>query len=69
VAQAVTYEIHLRGRLSPAVRASFGNLTSREKPVETVLQGPVRDAAELYATLARIQSLGLELVELRRIPD
>lgn len=63
------YEIHLRGRLSPAVRDSFGCLTSSEKPVETVLHGPIRDAAELYATLARIQSLGLELLELRRLPE
>ncbi len=69
VMQARTYEIHLRGRLSPAVRASFGELASSEKPAETVLHGPIRDDAELYATLNRIQSLGLELLELRRIPD
>ncbi len=69
VMQARVYEIHLRGRLSPAVRASFGELASSEKPAETVLHGPIRDDAELYATLNRIQSLGLELVELRRVPE
>ncbi len=51
------------------MRASFGELASSDKPAETVLHGPIRDDAELYATLNRIQSLGLELLELRRIPD
>jgi hypothetical protein len=38
------------------------------QPVETVLHGPVQDQAALYSLLDRIQSLGLELVELRRLP-
>jgi hypothetical protein len=39
------------------------------EPVETVLHGPVQDQAELYGLLDRIQALGLELVEVRRLPD
>ena len=36
--------------------------------VETVLHGPVRDQAELHGLLDRIKTLGLELVEVRRLP-
>jgi hypothetical protein len=38
------------------------------EPVETVLHGPVRDQAQLHALLARVQSLGFELLEVRRMP-
>jgi hypothetical protein len=37
--------------------------------VEPVLHGPVQDQAALYGLLDRIQVLGLELVEVRRLPD
>jgi hypothetical protein len=39
------------------------------EPVETVLHGPVRDQAALYGLLDRIQALGLELLEVRQLPD
>jgi hypothetical protein len=35
---------------------------------ETVLHGPVEDQTGLHGLLDRIQSLGLELVEVRRLP-
>jgi hypothetical protein len=38
------------------------------QPVETVLYGPVQDQAALYGLLDRIQSLRLELVEIRQLP-
>ena len=57
-----------RGRLSDSLMAAFEGLTASVEPVETVLHGPVRDQAALYGLLDRIQSLGLELVEVRRLP-
>jgi hypothetical protein len=36
--------------------------------VETVLRGPVQDQSSLHGLLDRIQSLGLELVEIRQLP-
>jgi hypothetical protein len=39
------------------------------EPVETVIHGPVQDQAALYGLLDQIQALGLELVEVRRLPD
>jgi hypothetical protein len=35
---------------------------------ETVLHGPVADQTGLHGLLDRIQSLGLELIEVRRLP-
>ena len=62
------YEIRIKGRLSDALRAAFEDLTATEEPVETVLYGPVPDQSSLHGLLDRIQSLGLELVEIRRLP-
>lgn len=62
------YEIRIRGRLSDAVLDSFEGLTSDVERVETVLFGPVTDQAQLHAVIAQIASLGLELVEVRRLP-
>jgi hypothetical protein len=63
------YEIHVRGRLSAAARASFGELASSERPAETVFYGPIRDDAELHAIMNRVQALGLELLDVHRAPD
>ena len=62
-----SYEIRIKGRLSDSLLDAFESLTSTVQPVETVLYGPVQDQAALYGLLDRIQSLGLELVELRQL--
>jgi hypothetical protein len=64
-----SYEIRIKGRLSDSLLAVFEGLNASVEPVETVLHGPVQDQAALYGLLDRIQSLGLELVEIRRLPD
>jgi len=35
---------------------------------DTVLTGPLPDRAALYGVLAQIEALGLELLEVRRLP-
>jgi hypothetical protein len=64
------YEIRIKGRLSDSLLDAFEGLTSTVQPVETVLYGPVQDQdqAALYRLLDRVQSLGLELVEIRQLP-
>jgi hypothetical protein len=57
-----------QGRLSDALLAAFEGLTTTVQPVATVLYGPVQDQAALYRLLDRIQSLGLELVEISQLP-
>ena len=66
---AGSYEIRIKGRLSDSLLAAFEGLDASVEPVETVLHGPVADQAALYGLLDRIQALGLELVEVRRLPD
>jgi hypothetical protein len=63
------YEIRIKGRLTDSMLAAFEGLTATVEPGETVLQGPVQDQAALYGLLERVQSLGLELVEVRRLPE
>jgi len=64
-----SYEIRVKGRLSDSVAAAFEGMRASVEPVETVIHGPVLDQAALYGLLDRIQALGLELVEVRRLPD
>jgi hypothetical protein len=63
------YEIRIKGRLTDSMLAAFEGLTATVEPGETVLQGQVLDQAALYGLLERIQSLGLELVEVCRLPE
>jgi hypothetical protein len=63
-----TYEIRIKGRVSRALLDSFEGMQSDLEPVETVLHGPVRDQSELHGLIDRIQALGLELIEVRRLP-
>ena len=64
-----SYEIRIKGCLSDSLLAVFEGLTASVEPVETVLHGPVQDQAALHGLLDRIQSLGLELIEVRRLPE
>jgi hypothetical protein len=66
---ACKYEFRIRGRLSQPVLESFDSLQSDIERVETILHGPVRDQAELHGIIERVQALGLELIEIRRLPD
>jgi hypothetical protein len=63
-----TYEFRIRGRLSEALLERFDMLQPGAQRVETVLHGPVRDQAELHGILERVRGLGLELIEVRRLP-
>ncbi len=63
-----SYEIRVRGRVTRSLLDSFERMQSELEPVETVLHGPVRDQAELHGLIDRIQALGLELIEVRRLP-
>ena len=64
------YEVQVRGRLNRTLASEFEELAlaARVAPVETVLSGPVEDQAALHGLLRRIESLGLELLEVRRLP-
>jgi hypothetical protein len=67
-----SYEIRLAGRLSDSVLSAFeceaSCLTVSVEPADMVLSGPVQDQAALGSLVDRIQSYGLEVVEVRRLP-
>jgi hypothetical protein len=65
----VDYEFRIKGRLSDSLSGAFEDFTAAVKPAETVMRGEVRDQAELHGMLDRIQSLGLELIEVRRLDE
>jgi hypothetical protein len=62
------YQIIVRGRLGPTMRAAFPALQARTDGDQTVLTGTLADHAALYGVLAEIEALGLELLEVRRLP-
>ncbi len=64
-----SYEIHIKGRVSEQLLGVFEGMDATVQSVETVLRGPVLDQAALHGLLDRIQALGLELVEVRRLPE
>jgi len=61
------YEIRVRGRLGGTFRTAFPSLRARTQGNDTVLSGSLADRAALYGVLAMIETLGLELVQLRQV--
>lgn len=64
---ADVYEIRIRGALSDATVSRLAEEVRAFAPTETVLRGQVADQAELRGVLARLQELGCELLEARRL--
>jgi hypothetical protein len=64
--KATHYEITVRGRLGDTLIGAFDGLTAVPGSVSTVLRGEIVDQAALYGVLERIESLGLELLGVRR---
>jgi hypothetical protein len=62
------YAIRLDGHLGPTALSAFPTLVPQRSGGETVLTGVVKDRSALFGVLAEIEALGLELIELRRLP-
>jgi hypothetical protein len=62
------YRIRVRGRLGQTICYAFAALQARASGGDTVLTGPLCDRAALYGVLAQMEALGLELLEVRRLP-
>ena len=63
------YQISVRGHLGETILSAFPALQARRNGADTVLTGALRDQAALYGVLAEIEGLGLELLEVRRLPQ
>ena len=62
------YEVHVRGVVPDDVLDEVRG-AHRGLEVQTVLSGMVRDQADLQGLLLRLHSLGLEVLEMRQVPD
>ena len=60
-------QIRVRGRLGRTMRAAFPALHAQTQGEDTLLTGTLADQAALHGVLARIEALGLELLEVRRL--
>jgi hypothetical protein len=61
-----TYEIRVAGRLDETTAAAFTGLDVTSRGEFTVISGEF-DQAALHGLLERIRSLGLDLLEARRV--
>ena len=64
---ASRYEIRVKGRIGKSVLSRFEGFDAEVEPAETILRGSISDQAALHGVLDRIQGLGLELMEIRRV--
>jgi hypothetical protein len=65
---ASTYEIRLCGLVpTDYLLAQGGHVNAAEQELRTVVSGEFIDQAELHGFLDRLRSLGLEVVEVRRV--
>jgi hypothetical protein len=61
------YQIRVRGHLGATALRAFPALQAEMRGRDTLLRG-VADQAALHGALAQIEALGLELLEVRRVP-
>lgn len=61
------YEIIVRGEAGPTVCSAFEDLAVTIEGGLTTLSGELPDQAALFGVLARVQDLGLELVEVSHL--
>ena len=63
------WEIHVRGVLPASLLGELDGLDASVEPATTVLSGRLQDEAALYGVLDRLQSFGLNLIEVRQRPE
>lgn len=61
------YSIRIRGHIGPTIRAAFPEMVLELRGADCLLTGAVHDRAALFGVLAEIDSLSLELIEIRRL--
>ena len=66
---ASLYEIRVAGVLPPEALLDFDWLHASVHPVETVLHGPLADQAALQGLLARLETFGVQVLEIRRFQE
>jgi hypothetical protein len=63
------YAIRVAGRLGPTTLGAFPEFDVDIEGPDTTLTGELPDSAALYGVMARLEALGLELIDVRRLHD
>jgi hypothetical protein len=63
------YEIRVAGTLPPEALLDFEQLNASVEPVGTMVHGVLPDQAALYGLLTRLEALGAQVLEVRRLHD
>jgi hypothetical protein len=66
---SVYYEIRIAGVLPAEALLDFDRLSASVHQVETVVHGPLQDQAALHGLLARLETFGVQVLEVRRLED
>ena len=70
MASTARYEIRVKGHLAEGLATSLSPQFETElAAAETVLHGDEVDQSALHGLLDRLEQLGVELLEVRRLPD
>jgi hypothetical protein len=64
---ALNYEIRVEGVVPDDVLEEIEGVRVATQPVVTILRGTVVDQAALHGVINRLQGLGLDLFEVRRL--
>ena len=62
------YELRVRGPLGPTIMQAFPTLAASRNGQDTLLTGPLPDQSALYGVIHQLEALGLQLLEIRRLP-
>ena len=63
------YEIRVRGPIGPTIMQEFPTLAEGRSGQDTLLVGSLPDQCALYGVIHQLEALGLELLEIRRLPS
>ena len=62
------YEIRVRGPIGPTMMQAFPALAASRSGQDTLLTGSLPDQCALYGAIHHLEALGLQLLEIRRLP-
>ena len=62
------YEIRVRGPIGPTMMQAFPTLAASRSGQDTLLTGSLADQSALYGVIDQLEALGLQLLEIRRLP-
>ena len=63
------YEVRIAGVVGDELAPYIDEMTTVVLPVETVVRGTIVDRSALHGMLEHLQVRGLELIEVRPLPD